>query len=87
MLGGDEHRPLGVRGECVRDAAEEGACYRAAPALAAAAAAGAAVVVYSSDIDEVLGLATRVIVVHDGQVRDAPLDRTSVGRAMLGVVS
>jgi len=52
--------------------------------LRSAAAAGAAVVAYSSDIDEVLGLATRVIVVHSGRVSAAPLDRTSVGRAMLG---
>lgn len=52
--------------------------------LRSAAAAGAAVVAYSSDIDEVLGFATRVIVVHDGRVSAMPLDRASVGRAMLG---
>jgi ABC-type uncharacterized transport system ATPase subunit len=53
--------------------------------LRTAAAAGSAVVVYSSDIDEVLSLATRVIVVHNGRVSDAPLDRMSAGRAMLGL--
>ena len=34
-----------------------------------------------------LSLATRIIVVHDGQVARSPLDRTSVGRAMLGLVN
>lgn len=53
--------------------------------LRAACAAGAAVVVYSSDLDEVLSLATRVLVVHAGAVRECPVDRDSVGRAMLGV--
>jgi general nucleoside transport system ATP-binding protein len=47
--------------------------------------AGAAVVVYSSDIDEVLLLADRVLVVFAGQVREAPVDREVVGRLMLGV--
>jgi simple sugar transport system ATP-binding protein len=53
--------------------------------LREAAGAGAAVVAYSTDIDEVLRLATRVIVVHNGRVRETPLDRTEVGRAMLGL--
>ncbi|MGH7615833.1 MAG: ABC transporter ATP-binding protein [Gemmatimonadaceae bacterium] len=53
--------------------------------LRAAAAAGAAVVVYSSDLDEVLSLATRVVVVHGGVVRECAIDRDAVGRAMLGV--
>jgi ABC-type uncharacterized transport system ATPase subunit len=47
--------------------------------------AGAAVVFYSSDLDEVLALATRVIVVHAGAIRETPLDRDLVGRAMLGL--
>jgi general nucleoside transport system ATP-binding protein len=47
--------------------------------------AGAAVVIYSSDLDEVLELSTRVLVVHAGTVREHPLDRDAVGRAMLGV--
>ena len=46
---------------------------------------GAAVVVYSSDLDEVLSLATRVLVVFDGRVRDVPLERAVIGRAMLGL--
>ena len=52
--------------------------------LTAAAAAGAAVLVYSSDLDEVLALATRVVAVHAGTVREVALDRDAVGRAMLG---
>jgi simple sugar transport system ATP-binding protein len=49
------------------------------------AASGAAVVVYSSDLDEVLALATRVFVLHGGEVREYSRDREIVGRAMLGV--
>jgi simple sugar transport system ATP-binding protein len=52
-----------------------------------AAAAGAAVVAYSSDVDEILEIATKVIVVHGGRVRETPLDRASIGRAMLGLTS
>lgn len=53
--------------------------------LRAAAASGAAVVVFSSDLDEVLALANRVFVVHAAAVRECPHDREAVGRAMLGV--
>lgn len=53
--------------------------------LRAAAARGAGVVLYSSDLDEVLMLATRIIAVHDGRVREVPNERTAVGRAMLGL--
>lgn len=53
--------------------------------LRAAASVGAAVVLYSSDLDEVLSLATRMVVVHAGSVREVPMDREVVGRAMLGV--
>ena len=49
-----------------------------------AAARGAAVIVYSSDLDELLALATRVVVVFHGSVREVPPDRDAVGRAMLG---
>ena len=52
--------------------------------LRAARAAGLAVVVYSEDLDEVLGLADRVLVVHAGAVQDLAPDRDAVGRAMLG---
>ena len=46
---------------------------------------GAAVVLYSSDLDEVLALSTRILVLHAGQLRECALDRDAVGRAMLGV--
>jgi simple sugar transport system ATP-binding protein len=42
------------------------------------------VVLYSSDIDEVLLLANRVLVLYAGTVREAPVDRDTVGRLMLG---
>jgi simple sugar transport system ATP-binding protein len=53
--------------------------------LRAAGGAGAAVIVYSSDIDEVLLLADRVLVVYDGRVSEVPAERDTVGRAMVGV--
>lgn len=49
-----------------------------------ARAAGAAVVVYSSDVDEVLALADRVLVVHAGKVIPTVAEREVVGRVMLG---
>lgn len=52
--------------------------------LRRAAARGAAVVVHSSDLDELLALADRVLVVFDGTVRDVGTNRDVVGRAMLG---
>jgi len=55
-------------------------------ALRSARDEGTAVIVYSSDLDEVLALADRVIVVAAGRVREVPAaDRDSVGRAMLAV--
>jgi simple sugar transport system ATP-binding protein len=53
--------------------------------LRLAAEQGTAVVVYSQDLDEVLALATRVVVVHRGRVRSVSMDRSVIGRAMLGV--
>jgi general nucleoside transport system ATP-binding protein len=53
--------------------------------LRGAAANGAAVVLYSSDLDEVLALATRIFVIHSGRIRECPGDREAVGRAMLGL--
>ena len=53
--------------------------------LRAARDAGAAVVLYSSDLDEVLALADRVIVVVGGVAHEIAGDRERVGRAMLGV--
>lgn len=52
--------------------------------LRATCAEGAAVVVYSSDLDEVLALSDRIAVVHSGSVREVVRDRDVVGRAMLG---
>jgi simple sugar transport system ATP-binding protein len=52
--------------------------------LIGAAAAGAAVVLYSSDLDEVLSLATRVLVAYQGQIREVAGDRNAVARAMVG---
>ena len=53
--------------------------------LRSAARTGTAVVVHSSDIDETLSLADRVLVVHDGTVREVPRERAVIGAAMLGV--
>jgi general nucleoside transport system ATP-binding protein len=52
--------------------------------LRTAAEAGTAVVVYSSDLDEVLTLAHRLLVIHAGTLRETSFDRTEIGRAMLG---
>ena len=48
------------------------------------AARGAAVVVHTGDLDELLALATRIVVVYHGEVREVPADRDAIGRAMLG---
>lgn len=53
--------------------------------LREAASRGMAVVAYSSDLDEVLSLATRLLVVHAGRLREVPLDREAAGNAMLGL--
>ncbi|MEO7362086.1 MAG: ABC transporter ATP-binding protein [Gemmatimonadaceae bacterium] len=53
-------------------------------ALLAARMAGTAVVVYSSDLDEVLSLADRVVVMHAGKLSHVESDRETIGRAMLG---
>ncbi len=52
--------------------------------LRRAALDGAAIVLYSSDIDEVLLLATRVFVVFERVVREVPLDRERIGQAVVG---
>ena len=53
-------------------------------ALREARAAGGAVLVYSSDLDEVLALADRIIVMNDGVAREVSRDRDEIGQAMLG---
>jgi len=53
-------------------------------ALREAKGRGAAVVVYSSDLDEVLQLADRVLVMHAGRVEEVMGGRDAVGRAMVG---
>jgi simple sugar transport system ATP-binding protein len=68
-----------TRGLDVRASAEVHARLRAARDR------GATVLVYSSDLEEVLALATRVLVVYDGRVREVRPDRDAVGRAMLGL--
>jgi simple sugar transport system ATP-binding protein len=45
---------------------------------------GVAIVAYSSDVDETLAIADRMLVVFAGTVREVPVDRAAVGRAMLG---
>lgn len=53
--------------------------------IRAARDAGMAVVIYSSDLDEILAIADRVIVVWAGRVSEAPMEYESIGRAMLGL--
>lgn len=48
------------------------------------AARGAAVLIHSSDLDELLALADRIVVVFHGRVREVPRDRERIGQAMLG---
>lgn len=45
---------------------------------------GVAMLVYSTDVDEVLALADRMLVVYAGLVHEVAVDHESVGRAMLG---
>lgn len=54
-------------------------------ALHEAREAGIAILFYSSDIDEVLTIADRVLVLQSGTLREVPRDRELVGRAMLGL--
>jgi ABC-type uncharacterized transport system ATPase subunit len=46
---------------------------------------GVAVVFYSTDLDEVIDHADRILVVHSGRVHEVPRDRAAAGAAMLGV--
>jgi len=55
-------------------------------ALREARDGGAAVLMYSSDLDEVLLLADRVLVMFNGTLTEVPRDRDAIGRAMLGAL-
>ena len=52
--------------------------------LLLARSSGVAIMAYSTDLDEVLSIADRMLVVFQGSVREVPVDRELVGRAMLG---
>jgi general nucleoside transport system ATP-binding protein len=52
--------------------------------LREASRAGMAVVYHTPDLDELLEVSHRVVVVFDGRVRAVARDRTAVGSAMLG---
>jgi simple sugar transport system ATP-binding protein len=52
--------------------------------LVAAAEAGSAVVLYSADVDELLPVVDRMLVVFGGRVREVPVDRAVVARALVG---
>ena len=45
---------------------------------------GCAIIVYSSDIEELIDLADRIIVVRDGQVESVARDVEAIGNALLG---
>ena len=53
--------------------------------LRAARAAGVAVVAYSSDLDEVLSIADRMIVCFDGRITPTAVDAATVARALVGL--
>jgi ABC-type uncharacterized transport system ATPase subunit len=55
--------------------------------LRAARDAGAGVVVYTSDLDELLSLADRVVVAFGGNIHETPRDADAIGRAMLGALA
>jgi simple sugar transport system ATP-binding protein len=52
--------------------------------LRAARAQGTAIVVYSSDLDEVLALADRIVVLYGKRLSEVPHDRDAVGSVMVG---
>ena len=54
--------------------------------LRSACDAGMAVVLYSSDLDELLEIADRMLVIRAGEVLEVASDFDSIGRAMLGAV-
>ena len=52
--------------------------------LAAARDTGAAVVLYSSDLEDLVELADRVLVCFAGRVQETACDLDAIGKAMLG---
>jgi simple sugar transport system ATP-binding protein len=52
--------------------------------LLEACANGVAVVAHSSDLEEMVSVASRILVVYSGEVRELPADIDLVGRAMVG---
>ncbi|MDA4847704.1 ABC transporter ATP-binding protein [Hoeflea poritis] len=62
-----------------------GAAAEVARRLLEARARGAGIILISEDLDEVLGLADRILVIHDGKLGTAPSrDRESIGLMMAG---
>ena len=55
--------------------------------LRAARAAGMGIVVYSSDLDELLSLADRTFAIYAGLLVETPPERDRIGQAMLGARS
>ncbi|MGH7653279.1 MAG: ABC transporter ATP-binding protein [Gemmatimonadaceae bacterium] len=53
--------------------------------LRAARASGVAVVAYSSDLDEVLSIADRMLVCFDGRITPTAADAATVARALVGI--
>lgn len=72
----------------VAEHATRGLDVRAASALrdrlSSAAGDGAAIVTWSSDLDELVAVAHRALVLHAGHVREVPVDVRAIGLAMLG---
>jgi simple sugar transport system ATP-binding protein len=52
--------------------------------LARICSSGVAVLLHSTDLDEVLHIADRMLVVHAGSVRETAVDANEVGRALVG---
>lgn len=77
--------PRGIVAENPTRGLDVGATADVHARLRAARDRGAAVVLYSSDLDEILSLASRVLVAYAGTVREVPPGRDAAGRAMLGL--
>jgi general nucleoside transport system ATP-binding protein len=52
--------------------------------LLEACSKGVAIVFHSADLDEILAISDRVLVVYNGSVREVVPDAEVIGRAMLG---